>query len=310
MDVSIDWVTALAGRAMVAGTPLLLGTLGEVLTERAGILNLGVEGIMAVGAVTGFGVAITSGSPWAGALAAVIVGMLLGLVHALVTVTLRANQVVAGLALTMLGLGLSSLIGKPFVGRPLPNPLGESAIPLLSQLPVVGTSLFSRDPLFYLGLLLSIGLWFILFRTRWGIVIRSCGESPLAAATCGVNVQAVRTLCLMAGCGLCGLAGAYLSLVYNPSWVEGMTAGRGWIVIALTIFSFWNPLRAVIGAYAFGAIYVVQYSLQSWNISPNLLMTLPYVLTLLALTLLSSRAHRHLAAPAALGTPFHPGEKS
>ncbi|HNV71135.1 MAG TPA: ABC transporter permease [Candidatus Ozemobacteraceae bacterium] len=310
MDVSAAWVTALAGRALVAGTPLLLGTLGETLTERAGILNLGIEGLMAVGAVTGFGVAFSTGNPWLGASAAVGIGMLLGLLHAVVTVTLRANQVVAGLALTMFGLGLSSLLGKPYVGKPLPQPIGEWHLPILSDLPILGESLFTRDPLFYLGIGLSLLLWFVLFRTRWGVIVRACGESPLAAATSGVDVQWVRYVCLMSGSGLCGLAGAYLSLVYNPSWVEGMTAGRGWIVVALTIFAFWNPLRAIFGAYAFGGIYVVQYSLQSWNVSPNLLMTLPYVLTLVALVLISSKASRHLAAPASLSKPFFPGEKN
>ena len=310
MELSLTMLTALAGRALVAGTPLLLGTLGEILTERSGIMNLGVEGIMAAGAVTGFSVALTTGSPWLGVLAAIGCGVLLGLLHAVVTVTLWANQIVAGLALTMFGLGLSSLIGKPFVGRPLPQAIGEWRIPILADVPVIGECLFARDPIFYLGLALSGLLWFLLFRTRWGIAIRSCGEAPLASTTCGVDVQWVRYLCVMAGGGFSGLAGAYLSLVYNPSWVEGMSAGRGWIVIALTIFAFWNPLRAVIGAYAFGGIYVVQYSLQSWNISPNLLMTLPYVLTLAALMVTSSRANRHLAAPAALGQPFFPGEKN
>jgi ABC-type uncharacterized transport system permease subunit len=296
---------SVAVRTLVAGTPLLLGTLGEVLAERSGVLNLGVEGMMAIGAVTGYLAALASGSPWVGLAAALAAGALISAVHAFVSVSLKANQVVSGLALSMLGLGMASLFGKPYIGRPLPVKLEVLRVPLLADLPVLGPILFARDPVFYLSVLLGLVFWFLLSRTRWGIEVRSVGENPAAADAAGVSVNGLRYLCTLLGGALAGLAGAYLSLAYSNSWMDGMTAGRGWIVIALTIFALWRPARAFLGAYLFGVIFVLQYLLQPLGIPPNLLGMLPYLATLAVLVVGGLRAdHRNLAAPAALGEPF------
>ncbi|MBN2551639.1 MAG: ABC transporter permease [Spirochaetales bacterium] len=297
-------------RTLVAGTPLLLGTLGEIVTERSGVLNLGVEGMMAIGAMTAFAVTLTSGSPWLGLLAAVAAGTLAAGIHAFVSVTLRANQVVSGLALTMLGLGVSGLFGKPFIGRPLPGKLSALPIPGLSDIPVVGRILFSQDPLFYLAVILGLLLWVLLSRTRWGIEIRSVGENPAAAEVQGIGVARIRYLCVLLGGALAGMGGAHLSLVYSKSWTEGLTGGRGWIVIALTIFALWNPLRAFLGAFLFGCIFVLQYLLQPIGVPPNLLAMMPYLATLAVLLAGGLRKdHRRLLAPAKLGEPYTKGER-
>ena len=297
-------------RTLIAGTPLLLGTLGEIVTERSGILNLGVEGMMAVGAMTAFTVTLTTGSPWLGLLAAVAAGTVAAGIHAFVSITLKANQVVSGLALTMLGLGVAGLFGKPFIGRPLPTKLSTLSIPGLADIPVVGRILFSQDPLFYLSVILGILLWILLTRTRWGIEIRSVGENPAAAEVQGVNVAKIRYLCVLLGGALAGMAGAHLSLVYSKSWTEGLTGGRGWIVIALTIFALWNPLRAFLGAFLFGCIFVLQYLLQPIGVPPNLLAMMPYLATLAVLLAGGLRKdRRRLLAPAKLGEPYTKGER-
>jgi ABC-type uncharacterized transport system permease subunit len=296
-------------RTLLAGTPLLLGTLGEIVTERSGVLNLGVEGMMAIGAMTAFTVTMTTGNPWLGLLAAVAAGTLAAGIHAFVSITLKANQVVSGLALTMLGLGVSGLFGKPFIGRPLPSKLSTLSIPGLADIPVAGRILFSQDPLFYLAVILGILLWFLLTRTRWGIEIRSVGENPAAAEVQGINVARIRYLCVLLGGALAGMAGAHLSLVYSKSWTEGLTGGRGWIVIALTIFALWNPLRAFLGAFLFGCIFVLQYLLQPIGVPPNLLAMMPYLATLAVLLGGGLRKdHRRLLAPAKLGEAYTKGE--
>jgi len=297
-------------RTLIAGTPLLLGTLGEIITERSGVLNLGVEGMMAVGAMSAFTVTLITGSPWLGLLAAVLAGALAAGLHAFVSVSLRANQVVSGLALTMLGLGVSGLFGRPFIGRPLPQKLNAVRIPGLAEIPVVGRILFSRDPLFYLAVVLGILLWIMLSRTRWGIQIRSVGENPAAAEVQGISVARIRYLCVLLGGALAGMAGAHLSLVYSKSWTEGLTGGRGWIVIALTIFALWNPLRAFLGAFLFGCIFVLQYLLQPIGVPPNLLAMMPYLATLTVLLAGGLRKdRRRLLAPAKLGEAYSKGER-
>jgi simple sugar transport system permease protein len=219
------------------------------------------------------------------------------------------NQVVSGLALAMLGVGISGLLGKPYMGRPLAAQLPAVRIPLLSDIPFVGTVLFDKDPLFYSSLVLGVVLWFLLSKTRWGIRVRSVGENPAAAEVQGVSVSAVRYLCTAIGGALAGMGGAHLSLVYSKSWTEGMTGGRGWIVIALTIFALWNPLRAFIGAFLFGGIFVLQYLLQPLGIPPNLLALMPYLATLVVLVVGGlNRNKRHMDAPAALGEPHSRGE--
>jgi ABC-type uncharacterized transport system permease subunit len=297
-------------RTLIAGTPLLLGTLGEIVTERSGVLNLGVEGMMAIGAMTAFTVTLTTGSPWLGLLAAAAAGTLAAGIHAFVSVTLKANQVVSGLALTMLGLGVSGLFGRPFIGRPLPSKLRALPIPGLADIPVVGRVLFAQDPLFYLAVVLGLLLWILLGRTRWGIEIRSVGENPAAAEVQGINVAKIRYLCVLLGGAMAGMAGAHLSLVYSKSWTEGLTGGRGWIVIALTIFALWNPLRAFLGAFLFGCIFVLQYLLQPIGVPPNLLAMMPYLATLAVLLAGGLRKdRRRLLAPAKLGEAYTKGER-
>lgn len=296
-------------RAMVAGTPLLLATTGEVICERSGILNLGVEGVMAIGAVTAFIVTMTTGQPWLGVLAAIAAGMAVSIIHAFASVTLQANQVVSGLALTMLGLGLSGMLGKPYIGRPLTIKMEDWQLPFLSDIPYLGKILFSQSPFFYLAIFLALAAWFLLEKTRLGIQIRSTGENPKATETQGINVFKIRYLSVIIGGAFSAMAGAHLSISYSKSWIEGMTAGRGWIAIALTIFALWNPGRAIFGAFLFGGIFVVQYLLQPIGISPSFLAMLPYIATLLILLLMSFKDAKKLNAPAMLGEPYKRGER-
>lgn len=297
-------------RSLVFATPLFLGTLGEILTERAGILNLGMEGLIAFGAFAGFVGAYVSGSAWIGVIAAIVAGAALAAVHALVSVTLRANQTVSGLALTMVGTGAAGLWGKDYVGKSSPSRLGAVDFGPLSDIPVVGRVLFSQDPFFYISLVALFAVAFLLNATRTGLRIRSVGENPKAADALGVPVAAVRWACVVAGGAFAGLAGAQLSLSYSGSWVEGMSAGRGWIVIALTVFSLWRPGRAFLGSLLFGGIFVLQYLLQPLGIPPSLLAMLPYVATLSVLVLDGIRKDSHsLFAPAVLGEPYKRGER-
>lgn len=304
-----DMIVSTLERTMVAGTPLLLATTGEVVCERAGILNLGVEGVMAMGAVTAFIVTMATGDPWLGVLCAMGAGMAVSMVHAFASISLQANQVVSGLALTMLGLGISGMMGKPYIGKPLTVKMDNWIIPFLSDIPYIGRILFSQSPFFYLALGLSITAWFFLEKTRLGIQIRSTGENPKATETQGVHVTMLKYISIIIGGGFSALAGAHLSISYSKSWIEGMTAGRGWIAIALTIFALWSPVRAIWAAFLFGFIFVVQYLLQPLGISPNFLSMLPYLATLLILLLISFKDPRRLNAPAMLGEPYKRGER-
>jgi general nucleoside transport system permease protein len=305
MDGIIFLLTNVLSRTFIAGTPLLVGAMGEIYSERAGIMNLGVEGMMSFGAVTGFAVAHLTGNPWLGFLSAGMVGAMMSLIHAFVVIGLKGNQIVSGLALTMLGLGLSGMFGQSFIGIPLENKLSEIKIPLLSEIPILGSSLFSKDPIFYISIILAVILWFILFKTRWGNEIRSVGENPVASNAMGINVYKVQYVCVVIGGFLSGLAGAYLSIVYIPTWIEGMTGGKGWIIIALTILAGWNPIKAIFAAYLFSIIYVLQFLLQPLGVSPNILLMLPYIATIVILFIGSSEAmKRKIGPPAALGVRF------
>jgi len=304
-----DVIISVLHRTMVAGTPLLLGTVGEVICERSGILNLVVEGVMSVGAVVAFIVTYTTGDPWLALMAAVAAGMAISLLHAFASITLQANQVVSGLALTMIGLGLSGMVGKPYVGKPLPIKMDDFAIPFLSDIPIIGPLFFNQSPFFYMAIILALAAWFFLERTLPGIKVRSAGENPRATETQGVNVARLRYLCVVTGGAFSAMAGAHLSTSYSKSWIEGMTAGRGWIVIALTIFSLWNPGKAIMGSFLFGGVFVLQYLLQPLGISPNFLAMLPYVATLLILLLMSLKDRRRLNAPAQLGEPYKRAER-
>ena len=304
-----DIIISVLQRTLIAGTPLLLATIGEVICERSGILNLGIEGMMAIGAVSAFIVTFNTGNPWLGLITAIIVTALVSGIHAFVSITLQSSQVVSGLALTMLGLGVSGLIGKPYIGKPLAEKMATWPIPFLSDLPVLGVIFFDHSPFFYMAIVLALIAWFVLQHTKIGITIRSAGENPRATETQGINVYKIRYWCVMTGGALAGMAGAHLSTSYSKSWIEGMTAGRGWIVIALTIFALWNPLRAIIGAFLFGGIFVLQYLLQPLGISPNLQATLPYLCTLLVLFIGALRDTRKLNAPAMLAEPYRRGER-
>lgn len=294
------WISGVIGRALAYSVPLLLATLGEIYTERSGVLNLGIEGMMSLGAFVAFAVTFSSGSPWLGVFAGGIAAGCASLLHALCSVTLRANQVVSGLALGMLGMGISGVLGRNFEGKVLETTLPVYRIPFLSTLPG-----FEKHNVFvYIALGLALLLWFVLFWTRWGIVIRSVGENPAACDAMGINVSTVRYLSVIFGGILAGIAGAYLSVGYRPSWSYGMTAGIGWLAIALTIFAFWNPLWSVVGAYLFGILYHLSFRLQA-QVSPELLNTLPYLFPIVALSLVSRLAARRKAGPpAALGVPY------
>ena len=304
-----DIIISVAQRTLVAGTPLLLGTIGEVICERSGILNLGVEGVMSIGAVAAFIVTFVTGSPWLGLLAAITAASLISVIHAFASITLQASQVVSGLALTMLGLGISGIVGKPYIGKPLTIKMQNWAIPVLSDIPILGPILFNHSPFFYMAIALAAVAWFTLEYTRLGITIRSAGENPRATETQGINVYRVRYWCVIIGGAFSGMAGAHLSTSYSKSWIEGMTAGRGWIVIALTIFALWNPMRAIIGAFLFGGIFVIQYLLQPLGISPNFLAMLPYISTLFVLFIGALRDSRKMNAPAMLAEPYRRGER-
>jgi len=305
-----SWLIGIVGRALAFGTPLLWGTLGEIYAERAGVLNLGVEGMMVLGALCGFAVTQSTGHPGPGIIIAAIVAGFAALLHAFLSITLRANQYVSGLALSMFGVGLAGLLGRSWVGIPLRAPLHAMSIPGLSGIPLIGPMLFSDQCILtYIGLALAVVLWVLLYRTRWGIVIRSVGESPGTADPLGVNVYLVRYLCVVFGGVMAGIGGAFLSVYYRPSWTEGMTAGMGWIVIALTIFSSWDPGKAIWGAIFFGALYHLSYRLQQY-IPPEMLKLLPYAAAIGVLAiagLLRGGAHR--GAPGSLGMPYTRGEK-
>ncbi len=311
MNESSLLIYSILKRAIVSGTPLLLATLGEIYAERSGVLNLGIEGLMAIGAVTSFGFTLITKNPLLGILIGIIFGISLSLLHGLISITLKGNQTISGLALSMLGLGISGFWGKIYIGKSLPYRIGEIGIPILEKIPFLGELIFKNDPIIFISWILTFLMWFILFKTKPGIMIRSCGENPHASDSMGVNVDLVRYICVAIGGALAGIAGGYLSIVYTPMWIEGMTGGRGWIVIALTIFSLWNPLRAILGAYIFGGIYILQYILQlRYKVSPNILLMLPYIVTLIVLLLsYEETVKKRIGAPKFLGEPYIKEEK-
>ena len=301
------------------GTSLLYATLGEIFTERSGILNLGVEGMMIMGAVTGFAAAFKTGNAWAGVITGTMVGGLLALIHAFLTITLRADQTVSGLALTLFGSGLASFLGQrlgpngtPLVGQIGPK-FGKLPIPGLSSIPFFGQALFQQDILVYAVYLVVPLAWYFLYKTRAGLHLRAVGENPQTADAMGVNVARIRYLYTVAGGMLVGLGGAHLSLAYTPGWAEGMTAGRGWIAIALVIFATWDPVRAVVGAVLFGAINAIQLRLQAQGttIPAAFLNMMPYAFTILVLVVITwwEAFSRRVGAPAALGLPYVREEK-
>ncbi|MCB1458883.1 MAG: ABC transporter permease [Nitratireductor sp.] len=291
-----------------AATPLLIAAIGELVVERSGVLNLGVEGMMVMGAVSGFAVAVSTGNPWLGVLAAIIVGALFSLLFAFLVLTVATNQVATGLSLTLLGLGLSGMVGESFVGSAGVK-LPSLYIPGLTDLPLVGRLLFGQDPLFYVSIALVIGVMWFLFKVRAGLTLRSIGDNHDSAHALGIPVIRYRYLAVMFGGACAGLAGAHLSLVYTPQWVENMTAGRGWIALALVVFASWRPWRVLAGAYLFGAVTIGQLHAQAlgFGIPSQLLSSLPYLATIVVLVLISSnRRLTMINTPASLGRPFVP----
>ncbi len=306
MDLSAISPTLLVASLMVAATPILLAALGEMVVEKAGVLNLGVEGMMIMGAVCGFIAAVESGSPWLGFGMAAVGGAVMALLFGVLTQVLLSNQVATGLALTLFGLGLSSLIGQGYVGIRATS-LGRVDLGWLSDLPFVGRVVFGHDPIVYLSIALVIAVWAFLKYTRAGLVLRAVGESHDAAHALGYDVRRVRLMAIAFGGACAGLGGAYLSLVRVPQWTEGMTAGAGWIALAIVVFASWRAGRVLAGAYLFGGITVLQLNLQTAGASVpvELLSAAPYLVTILVLVLISMRAGRGGDAPADLGRPFH-----
>jgi len=304
-------IAALLTAAIVAGTPILFAALGELLTEKSGILNLGVEGMMLVGAVVGFIFTIQTGNHWYGFSAAMISGGLTALIHAFISVTLKGNQVVCGLALTIFGTGTSGFLGKAYQGLPTADPVSKIAIPYLNDIPVIGKIFFNHDPLVYIAFILAIIFWLILYRTKWGLSIRAVGENPAAADAVGISVSRVRYFCTIVGGMMAGLGGAYLSLVYAPSWQENMTAGRGWIAVALVIFALWNPIWAIAGSYLFGAVEAMTFGLQiaGIKVSAFFLQMLPYLFTVIVLVVVTIKMRQDAGAPNALGTAYDREER-
>jgi len=293
---------------LAASTPLLLAAAGELMVERAGVLNLGVEGMMIMGAACGFGGAYLTGSTLVGALCGIAAGAALSAVFAALTLGLAVNQVAAGLALTILGVGLSGLIGASFVGEKIAS-APHLYIPLLTDLPFVGRILFGQDAFVYLSLALIIGIWWFPYRTRPGLVLRAIGDNHTSAHALGYPVLKIRTFAVLFGGACAGLGGAYLPLAYTPFFIPGMTAGRGWIALALVVFASWLPGRLVVGAYLFGGVTILQLHAQGAGLGiPSQLMTsLPYLATILVLVVISrARATAGSAAPASLGVVFVP----
>ena len=302
----MDLVVNIMLGIIIAATPLVFASIGELVVEKSGVLNLGVEGMMIIGAVAGFAATIETGSFFAGVIAAVLAGAAVAFLFAVLTQTLLANQVATGLALTLFGLGLAALVGQSYSGKSAPD-FPHLYIPVLTDLPIIGPLIFGQDALVYLSFALVAGVAWFLTRTRTGLIIRAIGENHDAAHAIGYPVVAYRYAALMFGGACAGLGGAYLSIVQTPLWVEDMTAGRGWIALALVVFAAWRPWRALLGAYLFGGITIVQLHSQALGleVEPQLLAMLPYLATIVVLVLIShDKTKVRLNAPANLGKTF------
>ncbi len=292
-----------------AATPLVFAALGELVVEKSGVLNLGIEGMMLAGAVTAFAITVTTGSATLGILCGALAGMALAFAFGVLTLTLAANQVATGLALTIFGIGLSALVGAGFVGVPV-EALPKLAIPGISDLPIVGPLLFGHDALVYLSVAAVAGVAWFLKKSRGGMILRAVGESDISAHSIGYNVIGVRYLAVLFGGAMSGIGGAFLSLSYTPMWAEEMTAGRGWIALALVVFSSWRPWRVLAGAYLFGGVTILQLYAQGlggFDIPAQVMSMLPYLATIVVLWVIAAGPWKgRLDAPACLGTPFRP----
>lgn len=303
-----DWIVPVILTMITAATPLVFAGIGELITEKSGVLNLGVEGMMLVGAVTGFITATVTGNYFLAVLAAAFAGGVMAFLFGVLTLSLMANQVATGLALTLFGVGLSALMGQEFVGMPV-DPLDKLYIPGLTDIPYIGPILFGQDGLVYLSFALVAAVSWFLYKTKSGLILRAVGDSHDAAHSIGYSVIGIRYLAVMFGGAMSGIGGAYLSLAYTPMWAENMTAGRGWIALALIVFATWKPGLVLIGAYMFGGITILQLHAQAagLDVPSQILSMLPYVATILVLVLISkdqSRIRKH--APACIGKIFHP----
>lgn len=306
--MGIDWLVPVILTVITAATPLVFAAIGELVTEKSGVLNLGVEGMMLVGAVSAFVTATLTGNYVLAVAAGALAGMVMSFLFGILTLSLMANQVATGLALTLFGVGLSALIGQDFVGTPV-KALAKLDIDGLTDLPIIGPILFGQDGLVYLSFL-SVALvsWF-LYKTKAGLILRAVGDSHTAAHSIGYSVIGIRYLAVMFGGAMSGIGGAYLSLAYTPMWAENMTAGRGWIALALIVFSTWKPGLVLVGAYMFGGITILQLHAQAagFDMPSQILSMLPYLATVVVLVLISkdqSRIRKH--APACIGKIFHP----
>lgn len=306
--MNIEIILPLLAAAVQSGTPVLYATLGEIFTEKSGVLNLGVEGIMMIGALAAFVTVKVSGSPILGFLIGGCAGALLAGTHGLVCLGFQGNQVVSGLAVTILGVGLANYLGTPYIGKTAPG-FNQMPIPVLSKIPFLGPVFFNHDLLIYISYVIPVIMWLFFRYTRWGLGMRAVGEYPQAASAGGIQVVLYRWAGVLVGGCLVGFGGAYLSLAYTHLWTNGLSAGRGWIAVALVIFAFWNPLRAVVGAYLFGGVMAFQLRLQAsgTHIPSSLLLMLPYALTVLVLVF-SSWKELGSEAPAALGVNVEPSD--
>ncbi|MBO9654646.1 ABC transporter permease [Agrobacterium sp. SOY23] len=304
----MDMLQAILLTVITAATPLVIAASGELVTERAGVLNLGVEGMMIMGAVCAFATAHMTGSPYLGILAGIASGAVFSLLFGFLTLTLVTNQVATGLALTILGLGVSGMLGESFVGLPGIK-LQPIVFPVLSEIPFIGPLLFRQDLIFYMSIALVFGISWFLFKSRRGLKIRAIGDNHASAHALGINVIRTRYLAVMFGGACAGLAGAQLSLVYTPQWVENMSAGRGWIALALVVFASWRPWRLLAGGYLFGAVTIGQLHAQAFGIGvpSQLLSALPYLATIVVLVIIShNRRTTLINTPASLGKSFVP----
>jgi len=304
----MDTVTQLVLLSLAAGTPLVFAALGELVVEKSGVLNLGVEGMMLVGAVVSFIVAARTQSPWLGVAAGAMAAATLSVIFAVIALTLRANQVATGLALSLFGVGLSAFTGRDYMSVVIEG-MTPVHVPVLSDLPVVGKLVFGHNALVYVSWVLFAAVQLFLFRTRVGLVLRAVGESPQSAHAIGYHVIAIRYAAVVFGGACAGVGGAFLAIAYTPSWVEGMTAGRGWIALALVVFATWKPWRVLVGAYLFGSVTLAQFQAQAAGVDvpSQLLAMLPYLATIVVLALISRDAMAiRLNAPASLGKPYHP----
>ena len=305
----MDSFALLVAATLNAGTALALAGLGLLINERAGIVNLGAEGMMLVAAIAGFATTATTGSDVAGFVAGAGAGALMALAFGLLVIWLNTNQYATGLALSLFGSGFSAFVGINFVQAKL-GERAAHAVPGLSDLPFVGPALFRQHPMVYGAMALAAGLAWFLYRSRAGLVLRAVGESPESAHALGYPVRRIRLAAVMTGGALCGLAGAYVSVIYTPLWVEGMIAGKGWIALALTTFATWRPARVLLGAYLFGGVTMLQFHLQGQGVDvpSQFLSMLPYVSTIVVLVLISrNAAFIKVNMPASIGKPFHPG---